>query len=167
MHYDYTVLAGTQGSRNHYKQDRMFELAHRFRLPMILFGEGGGGRPGDDHIGPRVAIDTKTFTTYSQLSGLVPMISVVNGRCFAGNTALVACSDVIIATEGSTLGMGGPAMIEGGGLGIYTPEEVGPMSFQVPNGVVDILVKDEFEAVDTVKKYLSYFQGAICAVRGA
>jgi len=128
---------------------------------MILFGEGGGGRPGDDNVGPRVAIDTKTFTTYSQLSGLVPMISVVNGRCFAGNTALVACADVIIATEGSTLGMGGPAMIEGGGLGIYTPEEVGPMSFQVPNGVVDILVKDEDEAVDTVKKYLSYFQGPI------
>jgi len=161
VHYDYTVLAGTQGGRNHYKQDRMFELAHRFRLPMIMFGEGGGGRPGDDHTGPRVAIDTKTFTTYAQLSGLVPMISVVNGRCFAGNTALVACSDVIIATEGSTLGMGGPAMIEGGGLGIYTPEEVGPMSFQVPNGVVDILVKDEFAAVDTVKQYLSYFQGAI------
>jgi acetyl/propionyl-CoA carboxylase alpha subunit/acetyl-CoA carboxylase carboxyltransferase component len=161
VHYDYTVLAGTQGGRNHYKQDRMFELAHRFRLPMIMFGEGGGGRPGDDYTGPRVAIDTKTFTTYAQLSGLVPMISVVNGRCFAGNTALVACSDVIIATEGSTLGMGGPAMIEGGGLGIYTPEEVGPMSFQVPNGVVDILVKDEFAAVDTVKKYLSYFQGAI------
>jgi acetyl/propionyl-CoA carboxylase alpha subunit/acetyl-CoA carboxylase carboxyltransferase component len=161
VHYDYTVLAGTQGGRNHYKQDRMFELAHRFRLPLIMFGEGGGGRPGDDYTGPRVAIDTKTFTTYAQLSGLVPMISVVNGRCFAGNTALVACSDVIIATEGSTLGMGGPAMIEGGGLGIYTPEEVGPMTVQVPNGVVDILVKDEFAAVDTVKKYLSYFQGAI------
>ncbi len=161
VHYDYTVLAGTQGHRNHYKQDRLFELAHRMRLPLVLFGEGGGGRPGEDDIGPRVAIDTPTFTTYSKLSGLVPLIGVVNGRCFAGNTALVACSDVIIATEGSTLGMGGPAMIEGGGLGIYTPEEVGPMSFQVPNGVVDILVKDEFAAVDTVKKYLSYFQGPI------
>jgi acetyl/propionyl-CoA carboxylase alpha subunit/acetyl-CoA carboxylase carboxyltransferase component len=163
VHYDYTVLAGTQGHRNHYKQDRMFELAHRFRLPLILFGEGGGGRPGEDHIGPRVAIDTKTFTTLSQLSGLVPMIAVVNGRTFAGNTALVACSDVIIATEGTTLAMGGPAMIEGGGLGIYTPEEVGPMSFQVANGVVDILVTDEFAAVDAVKKYLSYFQGALAS----
>lgn len=161
VHYDYTVLAGTQGHRNHYKQDRIFELCQRFRLPLVLFGEGGGGRPGEDNIGPRVAIDTHTFTTYSQLSGLVPLIAVVNGRTFAGNTALVACSDVIIATEGSTIGMGGPAMIEGGGLGIYTPEEVGPMSFQVPNGVVDILVKDEFAAVDTVKKYLSYFQGPI------
>ena len=159
--YDYTVLAGTQGGRNHYKQDRMFDLAKRLRLPVILFGEGGGGRPGDDSTGPGVAFDTPTFTQYAQLSGLVPLVAIVNGRCFAGNTALVASSDVIIATEGSTLGMGGPAMIEGGGLGIYTPEEVGPMSFQVPNGVVDILVRDEPEAVEVAKKYLSYFQGPV------
>ena len=163
VHYDYTVLAGTQGHRNHYKQDRIFELAQRFKLPLVLFGEGGGGRPGEDDIGPRVAVDTHTFTTFSQLSGLVPLVAIVNGRTFAGNTALVACSDVIIATEGSTLGMGGPAMIEGGGLGIYTPEEVGPMSVQVPNGVVDILVTDEDEAVDVAKKYLSYFQGTVSA----
>ena len=161
VHYDYTVLAGTQGGRNHYKQDRMFELANRFRMPLILFGEGGGGRPGDDAIGPGVAFDTHTFTQFSKLSGLVPLITVINGRTFAGNTALVACCDVIIATEGTTVAMGGPAMIEGGGLGIYTPEEIGPMSFQVPNGVVDILVKDEKEAVQVAKKYLSYFQGII------
>ncbi len=167
VHYDYTVLAGTQGRRNHYKQDRMFDLAQRFRLPVILFGEGGGGRPGDDNNGPRVAFDTDTFTQYSKLSGLVPLIAIVNGRCFAGNTALVACSDVIIATEGSTLAMGGPAMIEGGGLGIYTPEEVGPMAFQVPNGVVDILVKDEAEAVRVAKKYLSYFQGPVATWEAA
>lgn len=161
VHYDYTVLAGTQGGRNHYKQDRMFELAHRFRIPLVLFGEGGGGRPGDDATGPGVAFDTNTFTTFSKLSGLVPMVCVINGRTFAGNTALVACCDVIIATENTTVAMGGPAMIEGGGLGIYTPEEVGPMSFQVPNGVVDILVKDEAEAVQVAKKYLSYFQGSV------
>ena len=161
VHYDYTVLAGTQGGRNHYKQDRMFELAHRFRIPLILFGEGGGGRPGDDSGGPGVAFDTHTFTRFSQLSGLVPLVTVINGRTFAGNTALVACCDVIIATERTTVAMGGPAMIEGGGLGIYTPEEVGPMSFQVPNGVVDILAKDEQHAVDIAKQYLSYFQGRV------
>ena len=159
--YDYTVLAGTQGGRNHYKQDRMFELANRFRMPLVFFTEGGGGRPGDDRIGPGVAFDTYTFTQFSKLSGLVPLVGVNNGRCFAGNTALLACCDVIIATEASTIAMGGPAMIEGGGLGVYTPEEVGPMSFQVPNGVVDILVKDEDEAVEVARKYLSYFQGPI------
>jgi len=161
VHYDYTVLAGTQGGRNHYKQDRMYELARHYKLPLVLFGEGGGGRPGDDATGPGVAFDTYTFTQFSKLSGLIPLVTIINGRTFAGNTALVACCDVIIATEGSTVAMGGPAMIEGGGLGIYTPEEVGPMSFQVPNGVVDILVKDESEAVEVAKKYLSYFQGSI------
>ncbi len=161
VHYDYTVLAGTQGGRNHYKQDRMFEMANRFRFPIVFFTEGGGGRPGDDRTGPGVAFDTYTFTQFSKLSGLVPLVGVTNGRCFAGNTALLACCDVIIATEGSTVAMGGPAMIEGGGLGVYTPEEVGPMSFQVPNGVVDILVKDEEEAVEVARKYLSYFQGPI------
>ncbi|MEM1232124.1 MAG: carboxyl transferase domain-containing protein [Pseudomonadota bacterium] len=159
VHYDYTVLAGTQGARNHYKQDRLFDLAERFRLPVVLFGEGGGGRPGDDSTGPAVAFDTDTFTTYARLSGLVPLVAIVNGRCFAGNTALVACSDIIIATEGSTLGMGGPAMIEGGGLGVYRPEEVGPMRFQVPNGVVDLLVEDEAAAVKAARQYLGYFQG--------
>ncbi|HIM17903.1 MAG TPA: carbamoyl-phosphate synthase large subunit [Dehalococcoidia bacterium] len=159
--YDYTVLAGTQGGRNHYKQDRMFELAERFKIPLVFFTEGGGGRPGDDRTGPGVAFDTHTFTQFSQLSGWIPLVGVTNGRCFAGNTALLACCDVIIATEGSTIAMGGPAMVESGGLGVYTPEELGPMSFQVPNGVVDILVKDEEEAVETAKKYLSYFQGPI------
>ena len=159
LSYDYTVLAGTQGGRNHYKQDRLFELANRYMLPLVFFTEGGGGRPGDDYTGPRVAFDTYTFTQFSKLSGLIPLVGVNNGRCFAGNTALLACCDVIIATKASTIAMGGPAMIEGGGLGIYTPEEVGPMSFQVPNGVVDILVEDEEEAVDIARKYLSYFQG--------
>ena len=159
--YDYTVLAGTQGRRNHYKQDRMFSLAARFRLPLVLFSEGGGGRPGDDDTGPRVAFDTHTFTQFSKLSGLVPLVGVNNGRCFAGNTALLACCDVIVATAASTIAMGGPAMIEGGGLGVYTPEEVGPMSFQAPNGVVDILVPDESAAVAAARKYLSYFQGPV------
>ncbi len=159
--YDYTVFAGTQGKKNHYKQDRMYELAHRFMLPIVLYAEGGGGRPGDTDSTGGVGMDVATFTHWSKLSGLVPMVGVTSGRCFAGNTVLLACCDVIIATENSTIGMGGPAMIEGGKLGVFTPEEVGPMSFQVPNGVVDILVKDEEEATAVAKKYLSYFQGAI------
>ncbi|MBT6681623.1 MAG: carbamoyl-phosphate synthase large subunit [Chloroflexi bacterium] len=161
MSYDYTVFAGTQGTRNHYKQDRMFDLAQRHQIPVIAFMEGGGGRPGDTDGKGGVAMDTKTFTDWAKLSGLVPLVGITNGRCFAGNTVLLACCDVIIATEGSTVGMGGPAMIEGGGVGIYTPEEVGPMSFQVPNGVIDILVKDEAEAAATAKKYVSYFQGPV------
>jgi acetyl-CoA carboxylase carboxyltransferase component len=163
VHYDYMVLAGTQGIRGHHKLDRMIELARRERRPMVLFAEGGGGRPGDDHRGPEIVIDVTSFTTFARLSALVPVVAVVSGYCFAGNAALAACADVVIATRGATLAMGGPAMIEGGGLGRYTPDEIAPMSTQVPNGVVDLLVDDEDAAVDAARRYLSYFQGPVPA----
>ena len=159
MSYDYTVLAGTQGQQNHRKKDRMFEIAERSRLPIVFFTEGGGGRPGDtDGIGV-AGLDCMAFNFFGKLSGLVPLVGITSGRCFAGNAALLGCCDVVIATKGSNIGMGGPAMIEGGGLGIFRPEEVGPMDVQVPNGVVDLPVADEAEAVRVAKKYLSYFQG--------
>jgi acetyl/propionyl-CoA carboxylase alpha subunit len=161
MSYDYTVLAGTQGFKNHEKKDRMFELAERWRLPVVLFAEGGGGRPGDTDRVIAGQLNTRAFELYARLSGLVPLVGVVSGRCFAGNAVLAGCCDVIIATSDANLGMGGPAMIEGGGLGVYRPEEVGPMSVQVPNGVVDILVADDAEAVRTARQYLSYFQGPV------
>ena len=159
--YDYTVLAGTQGNKNHYKQDRLFHLAQRYALPVVIYTEGGGGRPGDSDTVGGIGMDVFTFTQWSRLSGLVPLVGVNSGYCFAGNTALLGCCDVIIATRNSTIGMGGPAMIEGGGLGIFSPREVGPMSVQVANGVVDILVEDEAEATQVAKQYLSYFQGPI------
>lgn len=161
LSYDYMVLAGTQGKQNHRKKDRMFELAKNFRLPVVLFAEGGGGRPGDTDGKGVAGLNCLAFNYFAQLSGLVPIVGVTNGRCFAGNAVLLGCCDVIIATKGSNIGVGGPAMIEGGGLGVFTPEEVGPMDVQVPNGVVDILVEDEVEAVHVTKKYLSYFQGTV------
>ena len=161
MSYDYMVLAGTQGGQNHRKKDRLFELANRNKLPVVLYAEGGGGRPGDtDGIGGS-GLDCWAFTYFAELSGLVPIVGITNGRCFAGNAVLLGCCDVIIATEGSNIGIGGPAMVEGGGLGVFKPEEIGPIDVQVPNGVVDILAADEEEATELAKKYLSYFQGSI------
>jgi acetyl/propionyl-CoA carboxylase alpha subunit/acetyl-CoA carboxylase carboxyltransferase component len=162
MSYDYTVLAGTQGHQNHRKKDRLFELAERSRLPVVFFTEGGGGRPGDTDVPSGVAgLDCMAFHLWGRLSGLVPLVGINSGRCFAGNAAILGCCDVVIATADSTIGMGGPAMIEGGGLGVYRPEEVGPMAVQVPAGVVDIAVADEAEAVAEAKRYLSYFQGPV------
>jgi acetyl/propionyl-CoA carboxylase alpha subunit/acetyl-CoA carboxylase carboxyltransferase component len=160
--YDYMVMAGTQGLQNHRKKDRMFELAEKMKIPIILFAEGGGGRPGDTDTTMIAGLDCMAFALYAKLSGLVPRVGIANGRCFAGNAALLGTSDVIIATENSNIGMGGPAMIEGGGLGVYRPEEIGPISVQRANGVVDIVAKDEKDAVVIAKKYLSYFQGPLC-----
>jgi acetyl-CoA carboxylase carboxyltransferase component len=159
MAYDYSVMAGTQGVLNHRKTDRLLELAARERLPVVMFAEGGGGRPGDTDTTAVAQLEVPTFRLAAQLSGQVPLIAVVSGYCFAGNAALASACDVIIATADASLGMGGPAMIEGGGLGVVPPGEVGPMSVQVPNGVVDVLVEDEAEAVAVARRYLSYFGG--------
>ncbi|WP_257544071.1 carboxyl transferase domain-containing protein [Sphingopyxis sp. DBS4] len=162
MSYDYTVQAGTQGLKNHEKTDRMLELAERWQLPVILFAESGGGRPGDtDRPAGGGIFNTRAFALQGRLSALVPQIAIANGRCFAGAAVLLGCCDVVIATKDTTMGVGGPALIEGGGLGIYTPEEVGPADVQAAGGVIDILAEDEADAVRIAQKYLSYFQGRL------
>jgi len=161
MSYDYTVLAGTQGYVNHRKTDRMLEIAGRERLPVVLFAEGGGGRPGDTDTTHVAGLDVPTFRGFGRLSGTVPLVGIASGRCFAGNAALLGCCDVVIATPEASIGMGGPAMIEGGGLGVHRPEEVGPLSVQVPNGVVDLTARDDADAVALARRYLSYFQGSL------
>lgn len=157
MAYDYTVLAGTQGSHNHEKLDRMSEIAARWRLPTVFFTEGGGGRPGDTEGGGFI----RGFEFWGRLSGAVPLVGINSGRCFAGNAAILGCCDVIIATKDSALGMGGPAMVEGGGLGVFRPEEIGPLKVMQANGTIDVLAEDEADAVRLAKQYLSYFQGPV------
>ncbi len=159
LSYDYTVLAGTQGALGHRKKDRLFELIERMRLPTVFFAEGGGGRPGDTDYPVVSALDTRAFALWARLSGLVPRIAVVAGRCFAGNATIAGCADLIVATENASIGMGGPAMIEGGGLGKVEPDEVGPVAMQTRNGVIDLAVADEQEAVAATKRLLAYFQG--------
>jgi acetyl/propionyl-CoA carboxylase alpha subunit len=159
--YDYTVFAGTQGMMNHRKTDRMFQLAEQWQLPVVLFAEGGGGRPGDTDALLVAGLDVMSFINFAKLSALVPRVGIVSGRCFAGNAAFLGCCDVIIATGNATIGMGGPAMIEGGGLGVFAPEQVGPVSMQAPNGVIDVVVPDEEQAVRVARQYLSYFQGDV------
>ena len=159
MAYDATVLAGTQGMRNHQKTDRLLGIALDQKLPVVLFAEGGGGRPGDTDMPIVAGLHVGTFAAYARLSGQVPVVGIAAGRCFAGNAALLGCSDVIIATRSSNIGMGGPAMVEGGGLGVFKPEAIGPSAVQVGNGVIDVLVDDEAQAVAAARHYLSFFQG--------
>jgi len=161
MAYDATVLAGTQGLRNHQKTDRMLGLALQQKLPVLLFAEGGGGRPGDVDMPIVAGLHVGTFASFARLNGQVPVVGIVAGRCFAGNAALLGCCDVIIATDNSNIGMGGPAMVEGGGLGVFKPEQIGPSEVQHGNGVIDILVADETQAVAAARHYLSFFQGRL------
>ncbi len=159
---DFTVLAGTQGYFHHKKLDRVLKLAAKQKLPVIMYTEGGGGRPGDVDVTTEVSgLTVPSFALWAGLSGVVPRIAVNNGYCFAGNAALFGCADITIATRSSWIGMAGPAMIEGGGLGTFKPQDIGPMDVQTSNGVVDIVVDDESAATSTARKLLGYFQGPI------
>ena len=161
MSYDYTVLAGTQGLFGHEKKDRLFEIAERRRLPVVFFTEGGGGRPGDTDGLTVSGLDCLAFNYFARLSGLVPLVGVASGYCFAGNAAILGCCDVVIGVAGTNIAMGGPAMIEGGGLGVYEPTAVGPFETQVADGVIDVAVPDEAAAVTAARRYLSYFSGRV------
>ncbi len=161
MAYDASVLAGTQGMRNHQKTDRMLGIGLQQKLPVVLFAEGGGGRPGDVDMPIVAGLHVTTFAGFARLNGQVPVLGIVAGRCFAGNAALLGCCDVIIATQKSNIGMGGPAMVEGGGLGVFKPEQIGPSEVQHGNGVIDILVADEHAATVAARHYLSFFQGRV------
>jgi len=165
--YDYTVLAGTQGLHNHQKTDRLLEIAARQRLPLVLFAEGGGGRPGDTDTSAVALLTVTSFRMMAKLTGTVPTVAIVSGYCFAGNAALAGSCDVIIGTEGSSLGMGGPAMIEGGGLGVVAPHDVGPMEVQWANGVLGRLVPDDPAAIDDARHYLSFFNPDVAAAEPA
>jgi acetyl/propionyl-CoA carboxylase alpha subunit/acetyl-CoA carboxylase carboxyltransferase component len=161
--YDYTVLAGTQGYVNHKKKDRLFELAEQWAMPFVFFTEGGGGRPGDVDIDDVTMgwLDLMTFTTWPKISGAAPRIAVNSGRCFAGNAVVFGCADITVATRNSNIGLAGPAMIEGGGLGKFTPEDIGPIDVQTANGVIDVATEDEVEATAVTRQLLGYFQGCI------
>lgn len=159
---DYSVLAGTQGFFHHQKLDRILKIANERQLPVIMFTEGGGGRPGDTDVTTvNSGLQCMSFGTWAGLSGLVPRISVANGYNFAGNAALFGAADITIATKNSWIGMAGPAMIEGGGLGHFKPTDIGPIDTQSTNGTVDIVVEDEAQAAKVAIKVLSYFQGPI------
>ncbi|MFT5997323.1 MAG: acetyl-CoA carboxylase carboxyltransferase component, partial [Glaciecola sp.] len=159
---DYSVLAGTQGYFHHLKLDRILAIAADKKLPVVMFTEGGGGRPGDTDITTvNSGLQCQSFATWASLQGKVPRISVANGYCFAGNAALFGAADITIATQSSWIGMAGPAMIEGGGLGVVKPTDIGPSDKQVKNGVIDILVENEQQAAEIAKKCLLYFQGPL------
>jgi acetyl-CoA carboxylase carboxyltransferase component len=159
---DYTVLAGTQGYFHHRKIDRLLGLAAEGGLPVLMYTEGGGGRPGDtDVLVSMAGLNVPTFHRWAALAGKVPRIAVNHGYCFAGNAALFGAADLRIATEASCIGMAGPAMIEGGGLGSWKPQDIGPVSVHRKNGVVDIVVADEAEATAMAKRVLACVQGPL------
>lgn len=163
--YDSTVMAGTQGMFGHMKTDRLLELAETHHLASIFFTEGGGGRPNDTDFADVLhsGLGVKTFSAFAALKGWGPKITVNSGYCFAGNAAIFGAGDIRIATRNSWIGLGGPAMIEAGGLGRFSPKEIGPAAMHAKTGGLDILVESDSDAAVIARQTLAIFQGDIPA----
>ena len=162
IYNDYDVTTRTNGA-GHYKQEPIHELVKDFKVPLVLFSEGEG-KPFIARKGfpTGVGMDEQLFSEFAKLSGLVPLVGITTGHSFGANATMLACCDVIIATRNAAVGMGGgPSVVAAVGMGEHSAEDIGSMSFQVPNGNVDILVEDDAAAVATARKYLSYFQGRV------
>ncbi|MGR3634737.1 MAG: carboxyl transferase domain-containing protein [Shimia sp.] len=155
MAVDFMVMAGTQGYNHHRKMDRLIDVARRDSLPIVLFAEGGGGRPNDHDVAHLMTagLNVTSFRHFAAHKGI--KIGIAAGLCFAGNAALFGVCDLRIAIETSNVGMGGPAMIEGGGLGVVAPSDIGPATTQSKNGVIDLMVAQEAEAVAVTKTLLA------------
>ena len=156
LSYDYTVLAGTQGYLGHRKDDRLFELIERMRLPTVFFAEGGGGRPGTP-TSRRCRRSRRARSSCGRSCRGGAAHRDRGGRCFAGNAVIAGSSDLIVATADASIGMGGRPIAAAASATF--PDEVGPIAAQAPNGVIDVVAADEAEAVAATKRLLAYFQG--------
>lgn len=169
---DYLVLAGTQGYFHHLKLDRILTAILSHPAPLVLYAEGGGGRPGDTDYPTGSGLMTPSFALMGEVKASgIPIIGVANGYVFAGNAALLGTCDVVVATRGgsaavaggvekagkTSIGMGGKAMIEAGGLGVVESDDIGPTPVHAVTGGIDVVVDDEAAAALITRKIMGVF----------
>ena len=157
---DYTDHGGGYGAG---RLGRLFALAYEQRWPLVLFVDGGGSRArhpraGLGHIETSGPIGRFSFLDgIPELSGWAPVVAVVSGPSFAGHASLAGFSDFLVSTPGSSIGMGGPPMVEAALGHRLTPNELAGSEMHERAGGIDLLVPDEPSAVAAAKRFLSFY----------
>lgn len=151
---DFTVLAGSIGDAGADKRYRLAQLAAQERLPLIFMLEGAGHRLTNNHAGRR----PNDLQGLAELSGQVPMLSLVMGAS-AGHGALTAMlSDFVVMTEGAAMFAAGPPLVKGAIGEIVTKEALGGPDVHVAtSGVAHNRAADDPAAIAMARRYLSYF----------
>ena len=156
---DYTDHGGGYGAG---RLERLFGLAHQHRWPVVFFVDGGGSRARHPRVG-RGDLELngafgpfQLFDGMAELSGWVPTIAIVSGPSFAGHASLAGFSDFVIGTHGSSIGMGGPPMVEAA-LGLkLSHNALAGVEMHEGTGGIDLLVPDEPTAIAAARRYLSF-----------
>lgn len=155
--YDFTVLGGSMGRINDEKFARARQISLRSGVPLVMFVEGGGARI-NERMGSTTMRGHERFSDLSLLSGWAPIVSAIVGPSYAGHANLVALSDFAVMVEGTSAGMAGPLLVEKATGERVTAEELGGMELHARVlGSVELDVATEADAVDAIKRYLSYF----------
>jgi acetyl-CoA carboxylase carboxyltransferase component len=156
--HDYTVLAGAIGKISETKVSRVREWSLKNRIPMIWLVDSAGVRV-QESIGSLFAGNGRQFFDQVKMSGVVPLICAMMGPGIAGTAYLPALADFVpMVKNTSYMALGGPHLVKTivgedideqslGGSKVHTQE----------SGVADLEVKDDYECLDIIKKYLTYF----------
>lgn len=158
---DFTLKGGSPNAAGLRKSVYAEHLAVQHRVPLIRLLEGGGGSVrGSGRTGGTVGEPVHTeprFRIIAEALGQIPVVSAALGAV-AGFPAgrLVASHFSVMVRDRSQVMAGGPALVERALGRPVSKEELGGHAVHIRSGVVDNLAEDEDDALEQMRRFLSY-----------
>ena len=160
MANDSTIKAGSWGARTVEKIIRIQEVAEKLKVPIFYLVDSAGARITDQlEMFPNRRGAGRIFYNQVKLSGMIPQVCLLFGPSAAGGAYIPAfCDIVIMVDQNASMYLGSPRMAEKVIGEKVTLEEMGGARMHCTvSGCGDVLVKCEEEAIESAKKYISYF----------
>ncbi len=154
---DFTVLGGSSGVLGSEKLRRLAGQAMQGGVPLVFLLDGGGHRIQDGQDSRHFARANSTFHDFARMSGWVPMVAAMLGAGFAGPTNYAGMADfVVMVRSQSTMGLAGPALVKAGTGETVDGQAIGGADAQTRNGLADLACDSEDEALQAVRRFLSF-----------
>jgi acetyl-CoA carboxylase carboxyltransferase component len=134
------------------------DLAHEYRIPLMLFCEGIGGDVGGIDIhGHSYLVSSFSWGRSIELLSEVPVIVGVLGAAAGGTAGRAVLSHFTVATKGSVMFAGGPPLVRRAlGKEIHKSDLGGAEMHTTVSGGIDNLAEDEEDAIRQMRRVLSY-----------
>lgn len=157
--FDFTVAGGSNGKAGTLKFTRLLQRSLDDGNPFVMLMEGGGHRISEGLDSRHFSSGTTIFQSMSDMSGWVPIVAAVMGPGFAGPTNHASLADfVVMVRPTATMGIAGPALVKAATGEVITKEELGGAAVQADRqGIADLAVESDAEALEAIRRFLSYF----------
>jgi len=156
---DFTVLGASSSVVNMKKIRHVKTVACKRGIPLVFLGESSGARMPDRMGAPGRAILAQDPTEYQRLRES-PWVSALLGPCYGSSAWYAAMSDFVVMRKGSIMAIASPN-VTSIAIGKPTdPEELGGWKLLTGvSGLADMAVDTDEQALDAVKRFLSYLPG--------